>query len=517
MNISAQGMTDKAVSSIQTGYRPIKHEVKGKSLTARARNSVLQFPVFITDRSIRVNEAHTISKFFERAYTTLVQTVIAQYPVLDEEEANNLVFLRQFHTNITEEAKKFMNEYYTPIDECDRIICESAYRHVKISDNFEITFSAINPTNTHLLEENARQLNEPLTGFWYLQEAPGGVKDDPTLKTTTNTTTTKDAIYFVTDKVIKFGAERRAENDKTYADKVMVDGKLDMDKVKELLKAGGDEGSLMDNKGYYIKYDNASGRYITNQGKVVTSNDSSRSTLHPTVPAPTILREADIKKINGMQPYTIQVSFRIKFKNGDTAVVSYVIGVKTVLHRINSKDLLTEIPEVIAGNSEKLQNIRYKTGEITIWEKLFNTQSIKKSISRMLKGNVHLPALRRLGEFDKLNKSYMGAGIMAIQKGKEEIPLPNGTLVISQEDVLDIKQNSGIDIEKIKTAKQIAKNLFLITIAIVDSGSGTMKILQPDKDTQWDVQSLAAIDTDVNKLDNSPLKRELNKMYSSNI
>ena len=45
------------------GYQP--------SIVARARNSVLQFPVYVT-QGIRVDEAHVISKLFERVYTTLV-------------------------------------------------------------------------------------------------------------------------------------------------------------------------------------------------------------------------------------------------------------------------------------------------------------------------------------------------------------------------------------------------------------------------------------------------------------
>ena len=56
-------------------------------------------------------------------------------------------------------------------------------------------------------------------------------------------------------------------------------------------------------------------------------------------------------------------------------------------------------------------------------------------------------------------------------------------------------------------------NLFLIAIAIVDPSAGTMKVLF-DQDVNWDVQSLAAIDAEVSKMDNSNLMKELNKMVN---
>jgi hypothetical protein len=56
--------------------------------------------------------------------------------------------------------------------------------------------------------------------------------------------------------------------------------------------------------------------------------------------------------------------------------------------------------------------------------------------------------------------------------------------------------------------------LFLIAVGIVDSSAGTIKILFPDRSSSWDIQSLAAIDAEVSKTDNSELMKELNKVIN---
>ena len=84
-----------------------KMRIDNRSIVARARNSVLQFPMYIT-QSCPVAPAQTISKLFERVYTTLVQTVLSQNQIMDEEEANNLVFLKKFHTNLKESTEDLL-------------------------------------------------------------------------------------------------------------------------------------------------------------------------------------------------------------------------------------------------------------------------------------------------------------------------------------------------------------------------------------------------------------------------
>jgi hypothetical protein len=90
-------------------------------------------------------------------------------------------------------------------------------------------------------------------------------------------------------------------------------------------------------------------------------------------------------------------------------------------------------------------------------------------------------------------------------------PIPNGTLVLSNIDVVALKSSTGIDLNSVSAVKSLARNLFLIAVCIVDESAGTLKVLFPDADNEWDTQSLSSIDAELSKTDNSALMKELNK------
>ena len=118
-----------------------------------------------------------------------------------------------------------------------------------------------------------------------------------------------------------------------------------------------------------------------------------------------------------------------------------------------------------------------------------------------------------MAEYNKTNGSLLNKPISALTGGN--VPIPNGTLILTSSDVSLILTQSGIDLNKVGNIKKLAKNLFLIGVVIVDSTSGSMKVLFPDSDSDWDVQSLAAIDSEVSKTDNSQLMKELNKKINN--
>lgn len=120
--------------------------------------------------------------------------------------------------------------------------------------------------------------------------------------------------------------------------------------------------------------------------------------------------------------------------------------------------------------------------------------------------------LKRLGEYNSTNGSLLKKPITAITGGS--VPIPNGTLILSQPDVTMLTNQTGIDLSVVSNAKKLARRLFLIAVVIVDSSAGTMRVLFTDSDNDWDVQSLASIDAELSKTDNSQIMRELNRMVN---
>jgi len=512
-----------------------KGKVDTRSIIARAKNSVLQFPCYVT-QSMPVNAAQILSKTFERVYASFVQTAIAQKKIIDESEANELLFLKQFHTNLKESVDVMYGGFYQPIDDLDAILKESVFAEYQITPDMTVEFRYVPETaSEYLVKECARLSSEPLDGFTYLQEAEKkgfvakkvakreqdayNASHDKETSATTQTQlkplTDAELIDIICDR------DRISSEDKKLLQmslKDVPDDKKDdkkeiEDRYDRALTAFKAEISRGKVKGYEI---DGAGRIRT---KISTSSTSTKVVQRkapetikgPEVP--TLLREVEIKKMNSIAPYMIECHFRVRSQGKLDTDVHYLIGVKTIMHLIRTQDLAEDLRELVTGKIKSLQKVRYKTGEISYWEYLFNTKAIKKDAGKSINYNKRwVNTLKRLSEFDKTHGSLMRGPVSGLNKG--DIPIPNGTLILTQPDVTSLTNETGIDLSVVGNAVRLAKSLFLIAVVIVDSSAGTMRYIFPDNMTDWDVQSLSAIDAEVAKTDNSQLMRELNRLVN---
>lgn len=536
-----------------------KHQVSTKSIVARAKNSILQFPVYVS-HTCRVEAAHIIAKSFERVYTTLVQTVLSQNPILSENEANNLVFLKRYHTNLKEAADIFTNKYYEAIDDFDQMMCDSIFCSQKITENCNVEFRMVPCDNQDLILENARLLNDPLAGFIYLREDGNSEKDKSgddskkddnksnkkspedktkggTIDRTDETVVTprvlgeKDLKDIAMDRTKFSTAEKKLINSNNSEIKSDVENSLagrDKKMVEEILRNRMEEKKLAEeklddavtklkqdikSKGIPgLKYEN--GRYYSiDSTRKATQRPAQVKPVTRAADAPHILKDSDIKKINGLLPYTIEASFQIDNGRGIEREVKFIIGIKCVMHLIRTRDLADDLRELITGDMKSLQKVRYKTGEISFKDYFFNIKGLKADAAKHINYDKRwMNTLKRLADYKNMNGALMKKPVEALANGS--VPIPNGTMVLTQPDVTSLINETGIDLSVVSNAKRLAKNLFLIAVVIVDSSAGTMRVLFTDSDNEWDVQSLASIDAEIAKTDNSQIMKELNRMVN---
>lgn len=494
-----------------------KNVVDTRSIVARARNSVLQFPIYVP-QTIRINEAHIIGKMFERVYATLVQTVLSQNPVMDEEEANNLVFLKKFHTNLKEAADVLVNKYYEPIDSFDEMMQDSIFYSQRLSENCVVEFSVIPTTDKELIMENARLINEPLTGISYLKEDTKRNESEVNKKTTflsenelkeiaaelANLTSRERSAIETSEKDINASSTDKTVVNSKLKEKRNAEDKMEksLKDLKEKIKSGKMPGYTYSNGKYSRELSDKKSR------STISVGDSSRA-----VDAPKLLHDTDIKKFNGLLPYSIEVTFRLHTKQGLDRDVKYVIGVKTVMHLFRTQDLSEDLRDLVMGKIKSLQKVRYKTGEINFKDYLFNIKNLKADAAKNINYNKRwINTLKRLSDYRSTYGSVLKKPVQALAKG--DVPIPNGTLILSQPDVVTLTSQTGIDLSVVSNAKKLARSLFLIAVVIVDSSAGTMRVLFTDSDNEWDVQSLASIDAELSKTDNSQLMKELNRMVN---
>lgn len=507
------------------------HKVSTASIITRAKNSVLQFPIYMTG-SIPYNAAHTISKMFERVYTTLVQTVLSQNQIIDEEEANNLVFLKRFHTNLKESVEVLVNKYYEAIDDVDKMMCESIFHTAQITENLFVEFRVVPTDDQVLIMENARLSNEPLQGFMYLRE---DLEEDVKTVEKGNVRTVENEGK-VPEKILsdeelkqvarKMGIVYTQDHSPKKQDGKPVPkgtpgniapGQPNLDALRSRLRANKEVIMFKGRRIMARPGRNGEWEFYLPavDGKTVTK-DSDRivdKKFRNEVEAPKLLKDSDIKKINGMLPYTIEATFRLRTAEGLDRDVKYVIGIKSIMHLISVKDLSEDLREIITGNIKSLQKVRYTTGEIGFKDYYFNIKGLKADAAKHINYDKRwLNTLKRLAEYDKMNGTLLKQGIKAITGG--HVPIPNGTLVLSQGDVSKLANETGIDLSIVSNVKRLAKSLFLIGVVIIDSIAGTMRVIFPDSDSSWDVQSLSSIDAELSKTDNSQLMKELNRMVN---
>jgi len=495
-DIFTEGIFDKmkVASTVVGGANDAmsKRKIDNRSIVKRAKNSIAQFPIYMTSIGITANSAHVISKAIERVYVSLFQAVVSQHPIIEDiNDVNNLKFFKQFHTNIEPETptvKKMindtLNEYYQPIDDFDAMLYESLYNEISVEGG-QIIFEYSPISNLRLAQESARLCTDPLQGFSYLTEY-----------------TAKYSKEEIDDS--KEDRERAKEKKEEAKDR----SKEEREKAKE-------EREETSNK-----ISQANLRLAQNKNKREEAKSERDAKEHAEKMRETrsstaeVLKDTDVKKLNGMQPYNLNVKFRVQPRGKDGQPTGegfdqvFTIGVKTVLHLFDPEDLADDVREIISGNLKGLQKVRYKTGEIT-WLKdyILNLKNIKKDAAKNLGHKRWLGTLKRLGEYEKTHGAALKNPAKILAGG--HVPIPNGTLVLSESDITTIKEKSGIDLRDLRHAKSLSKSLFLICVAIVDSSRGTMRIYFPDTDSEWDVQSLASLDAEASKMDNSKLVADL--------
>ena len=486
-----------------------KNRVDTRSIIARSRNSVLQFPVYIS-QSVPVNPAHVIARLYDRVYASFVQAVLSMHPIISEKEANEMLFLRRFHTNINEAVQTIINEYYRPIDEIDAMIQESVFYKKEIIPGCILECAWVPMSDNDIKMESARASHDLLDGFTYLKESDRIEKEVSWADVSQKELEQIAQEYWgrkATDEDDAAQMAREFAKDVAVAQRVVgKNAKMspddlddeDQDRYDRMKKEGKLSGMEL--------YRNINGHIRKNQAKtkkIVNANDIMKA-----ADAPVLLKDGDIKRANGMVPWTIQATFRVRDSSGNIGYeVKYIIGIKSTLHLISPKDLSSELQDLMMGDNKGLRKVRYKTGELTFMNYIFNIKGLKADAAKQINYNKRwINTLKRLSDYQKRNGSLKLTPHVDV--------IPNATLVLTHQDVINLANDTGIDLSVVSNAKRLAKSLFLISIAILDATAGTMRVLFPDRDNDWDVQSIASIDAELAKTDNSKMMNELNRLIN---
>ena len=245
-------------------------------------------------------------------------------------------------------------------------------------------------------------------------------------------------------------------------------------------------------------------RFVTAQsGKASLQRQKDLAGISNGVQAPKLL-DRDIKKTNDMVPLGVQVRLvAVNDKKEFVQYMDFVVGVKTIMHVIQTDDMVDNLKRGIENKSLLFKFLRWTTGEISLFKDIIlNLDEIKNDTVKKAGKSPFFGTLQRL------KNKKVGMTNFTVPHAI----IPNATVVISSYEV-DVLQNKyGIDIRKDAMVRMLMNNLFLMAFVIMDEGSGTVSVFY-DGDQTYQTYSIETLERD-NTMNSNKLGKEIGRMIS---
>jgi hypothetical protein len=400
------------------------------SIANKARNAICYFPVIISD-NLDTEVYHIIAKALERQYMTYMRLATGLDNVVncDSQMANNkLDYLKRFHTNIPGFTAG-TDGGFSQFSNLKRVN-DMEKRRVQIDSMKE----CYNQTDSTTLS--------------YLSEAMKLDKKICENKTTLNTRSI--------DVLHEANKNGDIYNDITITNKIP-----SSQKVNNNLSGGFD---VTHNGELKITMSN------TNPPQDRPVAGSFRGSNLDSNPYKSQMVQQAVDKCNELVPTLFTVDLFMNNQRVDTLL----LGIKTILHRVTSAEMIAQLTNILANRSAIFNFLRWTTGELKFFKDIILRQKeVRNDIEALrIKSNAKF--------FRTLKNAQLVSKMQRIAMNKNAL-IPNASVVISMEEVEQIKYKYGIDLLRdIKKVHKICQELFLINFTIVDCASEQVYFLFDD-------------------------------------
>lgn len=492
---------------------------KQTSIAKLSSAATLQFPV-ITSRSINVDTAQTVVKALERQYAMFIQMVISMNPYLDLEKDRNLQgYLRNIHQNnvgIMDLKESAMSLYsddfgrtllfslnegcngqvlasnreqmFNPEEYLNNKILNNLYASKEISlenamlnldyyykKNPEILTEKYKPTKKQIKRERAFKIknNIPLddddlydeNGNFSIEKAMDPLPDfakeannkakNSKINNSKNNVKPEDpnSSYHQNNNYDVEPSNNKNEQKQSNLKNKQFSHQKMMDRHKMRM----DNANLELNK-QKLQQKNQETENLINEKKF--KHELQKTKWDYQSKTAVKLSDNDVKKCNELVPTTLSLTLQVKDGSNFGGVSNFVIGVKGLLHPVNSDDMISNLLSGYKSGNKFFNFLRWSSGEIKfIKDLILNMDNIREDVVRkhakngsgwwsVLKRRRNIAALRRI-------------------KGSGRI-LPNTTIVCSINEIDELKEAYGVDLMNPTSIKKIMKTFFLLGFVVVD-------------------------------------------------
>lgn len=478
---------------------------KQTSIAKLSSAATLQFPV-ITSRSINVDTAQTVVKALERQYAMFVQMVISMNPYLDLEKDRNLQgYLRNIHQNnvgIIDLKESAMSLYsddfgrtllfslnegcngqvlasnreqmFNPEEYLNNKILNNLYASKEISlenamlnldyyykKNPEILTEKYKPTKKQIDDDDLYDENgnfsiekamDPLPDF--AKEANNKAKNSKINNSKNNVKPEDpDSSYHQNNNYDVEPSNNKNEQKQSN----LTDKQFSHQKMMDRHKMRMDNANLELNK-QKLQQKNQETENLINEKKF--KHELQKTKWDYQSKTAVKLSDNDVKKCNELVPTTLSLTLQVKDGSNFGGVSNFVIGVKGLLHPVNSDDMISNLLSGYKSGNKFFNFLRWSSGEIKfIKDLILNMDNIKEDV-------VKKHAKNGSGWWSALKRRRNIAALRRI-KGSGRI-LPNTTIVCSINEIDELKEAYGVDLMNPTSIKKIMKTFFLLGFVVVD-------------------------------------------------
>lgn len=521
--------------------------VGSPSIVGKAAQNIFEFPVFVSS-SVPVAYATATNALLEQMYASYLQMAISINPVIQSSEFKKGNIFGHLKTDVSKYLE-YATDFYQKdachnVIEMDNCICEFAM--VSLSDN---EYQAIQKSLDY----------EPLSEFaHYFQEADAATADEirdleDEVRNLRNELILRrrnrddlidpgdpgDAARYDRQTANVEKALREAERSLTAARQDMrkansekaQEGREKARSSREKAREAREEArearereQLLLAKKREIRDKKREARDIAKderekqkdmwqieKTKMDIKHSINRNAVDTKVKAPQFMDETKIQKLNTMKPLMMTVGIKVMGEHGEVSnMIDYVVGVKTHC-RVVKSEILPEVVEYPSKAGNLLsRRAKWRAGEIKFMDYLFNRAEKKQAAYDSQTAD------RRW--YHRLYTLAHSKGSSAVAKkvtGKRsrEGLIPNVTIIMTKADVDLIEATNGIDLMKGSVAANFCRELFLMSLIVIDTDAESVKILLPDIHNDYEVQSIASINKQLATLDTSnTVSQEVNRL-----
>lgn len=478
---------------------------KQTSIAKLSSAATLQFPV-ITSRSINVDTAQTVVKALERQYAMFIQMVISMNPYLDLEKDRNLQgYLRNIHQNnvgIMDLKESAMSLYsddfgrtllfslnegcngqvlasnreqmFNPEEYLNNKILNNLYASKEISlenamlnldyyykKNPEILTEKYKPTKKQIDDDDLYDENgnfsiekamDPLPDF--AKEANNKAKNSK-INNSKNNVKPEDpnSSYHQNNNYDVEPSNNKNEQKQSNLKNKQFSHQKMMDRHKMRM----DNANLELNK-QKLQQKNQETENLINEKKF--KHELQKTKWDYQSKTSVKLSDNDVKKCNELVPTTLSLTLQVKDGSNFGGVSNFVIGVKGLLHPVNSDDMISNLLSGYKSGNKFFNFLRWSSGEIKfIKDLILNMDNIREDVVRK-------HAKNGSGWWSALKRRRNIAALRRI-KGSGRI-LPNTTIVCSINEIDELKEAYGVDLMNPTSIKKIMKTFFLLGFVVVD-------------------------------------------------